>query len=250
MATWIAHLRLAENLLETIEGLDASSFALGNIAPDSGIPDEKWESFTPPKEVSHFIVSTEDDAWRILDLEFYRRYLTPIPRFADGVERDAFLLGYFFHLVADSLWYHWIFRPTLERFQTEFKADRRFIWEVKRDWYGLDFVYLHEHPDSLFYQVFLDCEYDDDCGLDFMPAEGLRRQLDYIKNLYQDREKMGQALNERPDIYLTKPEMDRFVESATRRLGQTYRLLWEERVDVSRHRSVLEVLPNLEMAAK
>jgi hypothetical protein len=245
MATWIAHLRLAENLLEMIEGLDAPSFALGNIAPDSGIPDEKWENFTPPKEVSHFIVPTEEDAWRIVDLEFFRRYLMPSVPFAS--EKEALFLGYFFHLVTDNLWNRWIVRPTVERFKAEFEADRRFMWEVKRDWYGLDFVYLHEHPDSLFYKVFLDCEYDVDCGLDFMPAEGLRRQLNYIKNLYQDREKMDHALNERPDIYLTKPEMDRFVESATRRLEQVYRLLWEEGVDVSKHMSVLEVLPDLEV---
>jgi hypothetical protein len=245
MATWIVHLRLAENLLQTIEGLDAPSFALGNIAPDSGIPDEKWENFTPPKEVSHFIVPTEEDAWRIVDLEFFRRYLMPSVPFAS--EKEALFLGYFFHLVTDNLWNRWIVRPTVERFKAEFEADRRFMWEVKRDWYGLDFVYLHEHPDSLFYRVFLDCKYDDDHGLDFMPAEGLRRQLDYIKNLYQDREKMDQALNERPDIYLTKPEMDRFVASATRRLEQAYRLLWKEGVDVSRHMTVLEVLPDLEV---
>jgi hypothetical protein len=243
MATWIAHLRLAENLLETIKGLDASGFALGNIAPDSGIPDEKWENFTPPKEVSHFIVPTEEDAWRIVDLEFYGRYLAAIPRSADGRERDAFLLGYFFHLVTDNLWYHWVFRPTFERFKAEFEADRRFIWEVKRDWYGLDFLYLHEHPDSLFYKVFLECEYDDAYGLDFMPAEGLRRQLDYIKNLYQDPEKMDQALNGRPDIYLREPEMDRFVDDATRYLVQVHNLFWEDGADASGRATVMEMLP-------
>lgn len=241
MATWIAHLRLAENLLETIERLDASGFALGSIAPDSGIPDEKWENFTPPKEVSHFIIPTEDDAWRIVDLEFFRRYL--LPPVPSASEKDALFLGYFFHLVTDNLWNRWIVRPTVERFRAEFEADRRFMWEVKRDWYGLDFVYLHKHPDSLFYKVFLACEYDDDCGLDFMPAEGLRRQLDYIKNLYQDREKMDQALNERPDIYLTEPEMDRFVEDATRYLLQVHHLLWEDGADTSGYATVLEMLP-------
>jgi hypothetical protein len=55
------HLRLAENLLEMIDGLDGRSFAIGNIAPDSGIPDEKWESFEPPKEVSHVIRPIDDD---------------------------------------------------------------------------------------------------------------------------------------------------------------------------------------------
>ncbi|MBN1976125.1 MAG: hypothetical protein JW918_01885 [Anaerolineae bacterium] len=240
MATWVAHLRLAENLLETIEELDAPSFALGNIAPDSGIPDEKWETFTPPKEVSHFIVPTEDDVLRFADLEFYRRYLLPMS--CPG-RKVSLLMGYFLHLVADNLWYRWIARPTLERFQAELEADQRFIWEVKRDWYGLDFVYLHQHPDSLFYRVFLDCEYDDDCGLDFMPAEGLRRQLDYIKNLYQDREKMDQALNGRPDIYLTKPEMDRFVRDTTRYLLQVHKLLWEDGADTSGYATVMEMLP-------
>ena len=243
MATWIVHLRLAENLLEMIEGLDASSFALGNIAPDSGIPDAKWENFTPPKKVSHFIVPTEDDAWRIVDLEFYRRYLEPTSRSTEGVKRGAFLLGYFFHLVTDNLWNCWIVRLAVERFKAEFEADRRFIWEVKRDWYGLDFVYLHKHPDSLFYEVFLGCEYDDEYGLDFMPAEGLRRQIAHIKAFYQDREKMDQALNERPDIYLTGPEMDRFVDDATRYLLQAHHLLREDRADTSGYATVMEMLP-------
>jgi hypothetical protein len=243
MATWIAHLRLAENLLETIDGLEAASFALGNIAPDSGIPDEKWENFTPPKEVSHFIVPAEDDAWRIVDLEFYRRYLLPV---SWPGRKASLLMGYFFHLVTDNLWSRWVARPTVERFKAEFEADGRFIWEVKRDWYGLDFVYLHEHPDSLFYKVFLSCECDDDYGLDFMPVEGLRRQLDHIKTFYQDREKMDRALNERPDIYLTKPEMDRFVEDATRYLRRVYQLLWKEGLDVSGYVTVLDALPGLE----
>ena len=33
MATWIAHLRIAEALLELIPGLAADQFAIGNIAP-------------------------------------------------------------------------------------------------------------------------------------------------------------------------------------------------------------------------
>jgi len=45
MASWIVHLRIAELLLGMIDGLDAPYFAIGNIAPDSGIPDENWENF-------------------------------------------------------------------------------------------------------------------------------------------------------------------------------------------------------------
>lgn len=38
MATWIVHLRLAERLLPLIQGLDEAYFAIGSVAPDSGIP--------------------------------------------------------------------------------------------------------------------------------------------------------------------------------------------------------------------
>jgi hypothetical protein len=77
MATWITHLRIAENLLGLFPDLDPAPFAVGNIALDSGIPDEKWEKFTPPAEVTHFGNFT--DAYRKLaDLEFYRRYLLPL----------------------------------------------------------------------------------------------------------------------------------------------------------------------------
>ena len=77
MATWIAHLRIAENLLARIPGLDPGQFAIGNIAPDAGIPDEKWETFDPPPEVTHFkrSQSVHKD---IADLDFYRGYLADI----------------------------------------------------------------------------------------------------------------------------------------------------------------------------
>ena len=45
MASWIVHLRIAENLLGFIPDLEPARFAVGNIAPDSWMPDEKWENF-------------------------------------------------------------------------------------------------------------------------------------------------------------------------------------------------------------
>jgi hypothetical protein len=53
MARWITHLRIIENLLRFISGLGEVEFAVGNIAPDSGVPDEKWEKVKPPTEVTH-----------------------------------------------------------------------------------------------------------------------------------------------------------------------------------------------------
>jgi len=118
MATWIVHLRLAENLLEWIDGLDQACFALGSIAPDSGIPDEKRENFDPPPEVTHFRKDPER-THPYADLEFYRRYLEPLNPRKEDPKRYAFLLGYFFHLITDNLWSTEIGGPAQERFAAE-----------------------------------------------------------------------------------------------------------------------------------
>ena len=54
MASWMVHLRSAERLYENIGDLDKTAFILGNIAPDSGVPNEDWTVFTPPGTVTHF----------------------------------------------------------------------------------------------------------------------------------------------------------------------------------------------------
>ena len=77
MASWIVHLRIADRLLEHITGLDPAQFAIGNVAPDSGRPDEKWENFDPPGEVTHY--QTPESAGKIKvieDLRFYPVYHT------------------------------------------------------------------------------------------------------------------------------------------------------------------------------
>jgi hypothetical protein len=236
MATWIAHLRIAENLLERIPELDPGQFAIGNIAPDSGIPDEKWEKFTPPPEVTHFkrSKSVHKD---IADLDFYRDYLVEVS--PEDTNRFSFRLGYFFHLITDNLWTIEIGRPTSERWAEQFAADKKFIWEVKMDWYGLDQIYVREHPDCLFWRVFLDAEpYDAappeggrqdkpaSAELNFLPLKALPRQMKHIKSFYQREDDEIETMMARPMIYLSKDEMDRFVSNATERIYDIYQMLW------------------------
>jgi len=230
MATWIAHLRIAENLLERIPEIDAGQFAIGNIAPDSGIPDEKWEKFEPPPQVTHFkrSKSVHKD---IADLDFYRGYLADIS--PQETLRFSFRLGYFFHLITDNLWTIEVGRPTSERWAEQFAADKKFIWEVKEDWYGLDQIYVREYPDCLFWRVFLNSEPFDgaqdkptSADLDFLPAKALSRQLKHIKAFYQRDNDEIKAMMARPMIYLQKAEMDRFVEYATERIYTINQILW------------------------
>jgi hypothetical protein len=248
MATWIVHLRVAEQLLENLPHLDPGAFAVGNIAPDSGIPDENWETFTPPPEVSHLATrpfrheeafEPADPPWRLADLEFYRQYLAEP---AEG-KRCAFLLGYFFHLVTDNLWEIEVGRPTIRRFAAEFAADENFIWEVKRDWYGLDFEHVRAHPEALFWKVFLNCSYDEAYTLDYMPAKAVQQRITYIQELYQrDDEKVRAHYMERPDRYLSQEEMDRFVDETAEKLLRIYRRLLEEQADIAGRVFALELL--------
>lgn len=213
MATWIAHLRIAEKLLEHIPNIDPAQFAVGNLAPDSGLPDENWENFDPPTAVTHFEISMEDGGTQLEDLRFYRQYLADIPMERDR-PRYSFLLGYFFHLLTDNLWRAEIVEYTKKKYPQQFEANPNFIWEVKKDWYGLDFAYVRAHPESLFWKVFIPAEYSENY-LEFFPREAIPVQMEYIKKYYQRTDvEIEQRLRLSENVYLTKKEMDAFVESA------------------------------------
>lgn len=238
MATWIAHLRIAENLLKQLPALETAQFAIGSVAPDSGIPDENWEKFTPPPAVTHFkrSHSVHKD---IADLEFYRSYLFQVD--PQDRARFSFRLGYFFHLITDNLWTIKVGKPTQERFAKEFAADEKFIWEVKRDWYGLDHLYVRANPECLYWRVFLEAE-PQDAELDFLPQDALLNQLKHIKMYYQLDDDEIRDMISRPKRYLAKTEMDRFVAVTSESLTAIYQLLWPEPPQLEHMVSALELL--------
>lgn len=223
MATWIVHLRIAESLLEWIPGLVAEKFVLGNVGPDSGKPDEKWEKFTPDSAITHF--GGYCNARRELaDLEFYQRYLLP-QHSAPDPDLVSFRLGYFFHLLTDNLWSEKIGRPTHRRWAGQFATDKDFIWEIKKDWYGLDFIHVRDHTDCIFWRVFrLARPYPG--GLEFLIPESLAWSVDHIQKYYLKNDEEIQALFDRPYIYLSQAEVDFFVDESFRKLSRIYQHLW------------------------
>jgi len=238
VATWITHLRIAENLLGLLPNLDPTSFAVGNIAPDSGIPGEKWEKFTPPPEITHF--GTFPGAYRELaDLEFYRRYLVPL-RGTTGTASISFRIGYFFHLIADNSWSEKIALPTTQRFSAEFTANKDFIWEVKKDWYGLDFIYVRDHPNCLFWRLFLDAR-PETGELDFLPLEAVRQRVEYIQQDYQRTDEGVQKAYNRPYVYLSSKDMDHFMDESTRQISRIYQYLWKDGANTDRFFSALDL---------
>ena len=75
MASWMIHHRIADDLLMRLQRIDETAFVMGNIAPDSGVPNADWSEFYPPKTVTHFYKETKSG--RIIDVEsFCRSYFT------------------------------------------------------------------------------------------------------------------------------------------------------------------------------
>jgi hypothetical protein len=238
MGTWMSHLRIAEALLTQIDALDPEMFAIGSIGPDSGMPDEKWESFDPPKRVSHF--EYRNDSSECADLDFFRQHLMGVP--ARETPRFSFLLGYFLHLVTDNLWRQQIWRPHKSKHWDWYKRDRaEFNVETKRDWYGQDFLYIRNHPNSFFHRVFLGAEYDQHF-LNFMSPQAFEHQLKHIKTFYQRTDEAVQALYARPYHFLSQSQMDRFIAETSETLFAIYSLLLISGQDIGNHRTSLELI--------
>ncbi len=207
MGTWICHLRIADRLLAAIPGLDETAFIYGNLAPDSGIPNETWTEFDPPKEVTHYLRKGEGES-EIHDLTFYREYVSPLSA-QDGLTRYSFIFGYHCHLVCDTLWAKCIGHATHKIYAEEIAADKYKAWDrIKDDWYGLDQIYLRDHPENAFWRV-VAVTPDPPSYLPFIKKAALSQQLDHIRKFYGQPD--AQWFIQRPYPYLNEGTMTRMV---------------------------------------
>ena len=207
MGTWISHLRIAEKLVKHFPEVDEVTFTFGNLSPDSGIPNADWTVFDPPKEVTHFLRRGEgEDA--IHDLEYYEQYLSNIKP-EDDVKLYSFRLGYFFHLICDILWAKKIFRATKQEFKHLFDDDPgKAIETIKDDWYGLDQIYVREHPESNFWRVIM-ANPNPPSYLPFVKDQALHQQYEHIRKFYSEQE--NQWFLALPYQYLSERTRSRMV---------------------------------------
>jgi hypothetical protein len=184
MGTWISHLRVAENLLKHFPEVEEVTFTFGNLSPDSGIPDEDWTVFDPPKEVTHFLHKDEAEH-SIQDLVYYQQYLANIDP-EDDIPLYSFRLGYFFHLICDMLWAKRIVAATQRQFKDLFEQDQKeAVSLVKGDWYGLDQLYVRDHPEHIFWRVIMSNS-NPPSYLPFVKEQALHYQYDYIRKFYSE----------------------------------------------------------------
>lgn len=210
MGTWISHLRIAELLLDHFPALDEVTFTFGNLSPDSGIPNADWTEFDPPKEVTHFLHKGEGEH-AIHDLLYYQGYLANIDP-EDDIKCYSFRLGYFFHLICDIMWAKRIWAATQGQFKPLFDKDtKKAVSLVKDDWYGLDQLYVRDHPEHIFWRVIMANPYPPSY-LPFVKDAALHHQYDHIRKFYSEQE--DQWFLSIPYQYLNETTMTRIVNES------------------------------------
>jgi hypothetical protein len=204
VATWIAHLRIAENLLEKGYDLQPEPFVVGIIGPDSGVPNEDWSNFTPPKSITH----CEGEDKKIDAKGFWNKYINNAAN--ESREAFSFKIGYFVHLLTDIEWSKFYEQKKNEVLYKEgLDKDPDFIWTIKHDWYGLDYLYLEKHPQCIFHTLFNNITKVPDY-LDYFPQGAFERQVKYITEFY-----LGENNETKANfIYLTEEEMDKFIDNS------------------------------------
>src|SRR5215216_1779582 len=210
MGTWISHLRIAEKLLDYFPQLDEVTFTFGNLSPDSGIPNADWTEFEPPKEVTHFLQKGKGEN-AIHDLVFYEQYLANIKP-DDDIKLYSFRLGYFFHLICDIMWARRIAVATKRDFKELFDKDpKEAVGIVKGDWYGLDQLYVRDHPEHIFWRAIM-TNPNPPSYLPFVQDKALHQQYDHIRKFYGEQE--DQWFLSLPYHYLNEKTMSRIVDES------------------------------------
>ncbi len=220
MATWITHLRIAENLLQQIPELDEVSFLYGNLAPDSGLPNEDWTQFEPPRKITHYL----DEASHVfLDLTFYNDYLGGLEK-VDHKFSYSLRLGYYIHLLTDQFWWRKIISTTETSNQNLFATKTRgeAFDLVKTDWYDLDHRYLRDHPGFAVWIKFFESEIPQ-IPLPFMPQKAFEIQMNYIKEYYATPD--PDRVLDRVYPYLNMKTLDRFIDETSAVIAKLLKML-------------------------
>lgn len=207
----MVHLRIADSLLDRLDNLEQTEFIVGNIAPDSGIPNADWSVFTPNTTVSHFKAADKNGKMVISVDNYVNQHFTRELRSNYDKKQYSFYLGYYVHLLTDILWQKEIVEASIVADWAAYEADRNAaIWKWKEDWYDLDFLYLRDNPDFHAFQIYEQAEGFQNKYLDIFAEDAFDNRRKYITEFYH--EKKDNLDREYP--YLSKEKMDVFVERA------------------------------------
>ena len=211
----MVHLRIADKFLDELKDIDETAFVLGNIAPDSGVPNEDWSVFTPPKNVTHFKTDPSNDGF--FDVaEFCRQYFSDDKIRHYSKKEYSFFLGYYVHLLTDIEWTEKMWEFLSKNYHDEFVNNKsRLVWTAKEDWYDIDFLYLHQHPDFRAFSIYENAVNYDNEFMDIFSRDAFENRRQYICGYYRS-DNHGELFREYE--YLTPEEAEEFVEVTVRKI--------------------------------
>ncbi|WP_456274817.1 zinc dependent phospholipase C family protein [Bacillus sp. AK031] len=207
MATWVTHFRITEELLKIGLSVSKIDFLVGNIGPDCGLIGEDGRP-VPPKEVTHCKIDG-----KINSESFYDKYLRD--QFESFSPRSSYLLGYYIHLVTDEEWLVLLNEKKKEKVYQDILMTPEYARTVKKDWYGLDFLYLKNHKDNIFWTDFQHIT-DFPEYLDFFPECQTLIQIRNITEFYRS----STIADDHEFIYLTAVEVDDFIEGTVQKVRE------------------------------
>ena len=217
MASWMVHLRVAEVLLEQISGLSETEFIVGNIAPDSGVPNEDWSVFTPSTDQSHFKLICENGKKEISVDGFIAKYFTKEMQKSYTKEQFSFYLGYLTHLLTDILWVELVFPICKAKNPELYSSDKKTaIWTWKKDFYDLDALYIRENPDFRSYQVYKGAVGFVNDYMDIFASDAMDNRREYIVSFYEEAKKENDL--DRDYEFFTERDMSDFILAASKKI--------------------------------
>ena len=166
MASWVTHLMIADGVLARFPVLDRRGFCVGNIAPDCNVENADWTTFTPSRELTHWM---QGERKKASDCDaFCDEFILKRKDKIKSTEEYAFLLGYYAHLITDAAFQAMIRdEDRVKAVWMRIKADEELsvtgagmdeTWDsVKRlipkkdrmrEIYAMEAEYLNGHPSS------------------------------------------------------------------------------------------------------
>jgi len=202
MANWVTHLMIADGVLNDLPELDRHGFCVGSIAPDCNVENEDRSSFTPSREVTHWMQGTRKQA---SDCDpFCNEYIIKHKNAIQSPEEYAFLLGYYAHLIADAAFQAMIRdEDRVRAVWRRIKADKNLraasagmeeTWDsVKklippetrmREIHAIEGDYLARHPNSGYFTEILPLTSFPDY-IDYLPCGAIARKISVMAYLPQ-----------------------------------------------------------------
>ena len=220
MASWITHLRIADEVLRQLPELDRLGFCMGSIAPDCNVENEDWSAFIPSRETTHWM--TGDNKCSADYEGFYQRYLAKGTNLSS--QERSFYWGYIAHLITDISFYRFIhdedrvnerwkricavpeLKEQLEGCPRSYESLKRAFGkkQIFAGWIAMENEYLYAHPESAYLTV-LQTVQDFPDYLDYLPEKAIQRKIRVMGSVPE------RHTEEADQLFFTRAEMNDYI---------------------------------------